>query len=231
MKNSSQVIGLPLISISEGAECGIIKDIMIEPQKKKIKSLIIRGSKNEYDFCEIKLGDITGIGKDYVTTQCAENKKSIETSNPGISLLGLTCIASSGDVLGSIKEYAFDEKTGDISSIQIDSGLEASGKSILSISDKLIFVDREDKPKTVEKKEEIIGYNVKKEEAEADDRKKPSSPLAKEQKDYLFGRTVKNDIKNTDGTVIIKKGTVVTADTIYLAKNKDLLIDLTLEVE
>ena len=137
MKNSTQVIGLPLISITEGTECGIVQDIVVEPQKKKIKSLIIRGSKNEYDFCELNLSDITGIGKDYVTTQRVENKKTIEVSDPGISLLNIECITSSGDVLGSIKEFAFEEKTGEINSLQIDSELVVNGDNILSISEKI----------------------------------------------------------------------------------------------
>ena len=93
---------------------------------------------------------------------------------------------------------------------------------------KLIFVDHEDNKYSHKKEENSTDY---KEKEAVDNKKKAASSLAKEQKDYLLGRTVKNDIKNKDGSVIIKKDTVITADTIFLAENKGLLIDLTLEVE
>ena len=182
MKNSSQVIGLPLISIKEGLECGIIQDIVIDPKKKIIQSLIIHGSKNEYDFSELKLGDVIGIGKDYVITQSVENANSIESVGSGASLLKIKCIASSGDVLGCIKEFMFEEKTGDIHSLQIDTGLEVSGENILSFSNNLLFVNQEDNNVDSDKEENDM--------KEAEDKKVLSS-LEKEQKEYLLERIVK----------------------------------------
>ena len=227
MKKSSQVIGLPLISINEGLECGIIQDIAIDPQKKKIQSLIIRGPKSEYDFRELKLGDVTGIGKDYVITQSVDNAKHIESLGPGASLLKVKCIAASGDVLGSINTFMFEEKTGVIDALQIDSGLEIDGHNILSFSNNLLFVNPEDNGAD-NGAEDIEKTDTK--ETDAGD-KTVFSSLEKERKEYLLGRTVKNDIKNEDGTVIIKKGTLVTADIIYLADRAGVTIDLTLEVE
>ena len=216
MKKLSQVVGLPLISVKEGVEDGIVQDIIIDPQKKRISSLILRGAKNEYDIGEIKLVDVTGIGKDYVITQSIENKRNIDLSGTGFQLLKMKCISASGDVLGSVEDFTFDEKTGKISSLQIDAGFEIDGDNILSISNNLLFVSDEGNSEQVktETKEEKV-----------------TSSLEREQNEYLLGRTVKNDITKEDGTVIIKKGTVITADTIYLAEKTGVVIDLTLEVE
>ncbi len=212
MKSSSQVIGLPLMGVKEGKECGAIQNIVVDPQTKKIKSVILRGSKNEYDFRELKLSNIMGIGKDYIITQSVDNATSIDRSDSGISLINTKCISSSGDVLGSIKDFSFDEKTGDILSVQIDTGVEIPGKNVLSLSNNLMFIDNSESGSFVKQ-----GFGS------------ASDSLQKEQRDYMLGRTVKNDI-SANGRVVVKKGTAVTEEVIRAAEEAGVIIDLTLEL-
>ncbi len=206
MKSSSQVTGLPLMGVQEGMEFGTVQDIVIDPQTKKVQSLILRGTKNEYEYRELKLSDIIGIGKDYVITQTIENAVAMGLSNAGMALLNIRCIASSGDVLGNVKDFVFDEKTGVIQSIQLDSGVEIPGESIMALSNNLLFVTAADQENNAE------------------------SSLEKEQQEYMLGRVVKNDIRDQSGQVIIPKGTVVTADVIRIAEAAGVIIDLTLEL-
>ncbi|NLT97326.1 MAG: hypothetical protein GXW96_04090 [Christensenellaceae bacterium] len=206
MKSSSQVTGLPLMGVQEGMEFGTVQDIVIDPKPKKVQSLILRGTKNEYEYRELKLSDIIGIGKDYVITQTIENAVAMGLSNAGMALLNIRCIASSGDVLGNVKDFVFDEKTGVIQSIQLDSGVEIPGESIMALSNNLLFVTAADQENNAE------------------------SSLEKEQQEYMLGRVVKNDIRDQSGQVIIPKGTVVTADVIRIAEAAGVIIDLTLEL-
>ncbi|MDD5017842.1 MAG: hypothetical protein PHO15_07080 [Eubacteriales bacterium] len=209
MKKSSLVIGLPLIGVKEGVECGVVKGIVVDPKTKKIKSLILLSAKNEYDFRELNICDIMGIGKDYVITQSIENAKNIDFADAGMTLLAIKCIASSGDILGSIEDFEFEEKTGDIKLLQINTGQEIAGGTILSLSNNLMFVD--------------VSEDTSSGAA--------ASSLEKEQKEFMLGRTVNTDIKNADGDVIIEKGTVVTDDIIRVADEADVMIDLTLGLE
>jgi uncharacterized protein YrrD len=207
MKSSSQVTGLPLMGVKEGLEYGAVQDIVIDPQTKKVKSLILRGPKNEYDYRELNISDIIGIGKDYVITQSIENAASVGLSNTGMTLLKIRCISSSGDVLGNIKDFVFEEKTGEIKSVQIDAGLEIPGDSIMALSNNLLFVNA------------TPGQPADSE-----------SSLEKEQQDYMLGRIVKNDIRDQSGQVIIEKGTTVTSEVIRVAEGAGVIIDLTLEL-
>jgi len=206
MKSSSQVTGLPLLGVQEGMEFGTVQDIVIDPQTKKVQSLILRGAKNEYDYRELKISDIIGIGKDYVITQTIENAMARGLSNAGMALLNIRCIASSGDVLGNVKDFVFDEKTGVIKSVQLDTGSEIPGESIMALSNNLLFVTA------------------------AEQETNAVSSLEKEQQEYMLGRVVKNDIRDQSGQVIIQKGTVVTADVIRIAEAAGVIIDLTLEL-
>lgn len=217
MKSSSQVIGLPLMGVKEGKEGGVIQNIVIDPQTKKIKSFILHGSKNEYDFRELKLSNVMGIGKDYVITQSVDNAVSIDRADSGITLINTKCIASAGDVLGSIKDFSFDEKTGDIQSVQIDTGADIPGKNILSLSNNLMFIDSSE------------GASFVKQGGGSTVASSPAS-LQKEQRDYMLGRTVKNDITAAGGKVVVKKGTVVNEEVIRAAEEAGVIIDLTLEL-
>ncbi len=207
MKSSSQVTGLPLMGIKEGLEFGTVRDIVVDPQTKKVKSLILQGSTGGYDFRELNVADVVGIGKDYVITQSIANAVATGLSEAGMALLGMRCIASSGNVLGTIKDFVFDEKTGDITSVQLDNGMDIPGPNMLALSNNLLFVSAED---------EAADDNV--------------STLEKEQQDYMIGRIVKNDILNQSGQVIIQKGTKVSAEVIRLAEEAGVMIDLTLEL-
>ena len=206
MKSSSQVTGLPLMGVQEGMEFGTVQDIVIDPQTKRVQSLILRGAKNEHDYRELKLSDIIGIGKDYVITQTIENAVAMGLSNAGRALLNIRCIASSGDVLGNVKDFVFDEKTGVINSVQLDTGAEIPGESIMALSNNLLFVTAEEQENNA------------------------VSSLEQEQQEYMLGRVVKNDIRDQSGQVIIEKGTVVTADVIRIAEAAGVIIDLTLEL-
>jgi uncharacterized protein YrrD len=207
MKSSSQVTGLPLMGIKEGLEFGTVRDIVVDPQSKKVKSLILQGSQSGYDFRELKVSDVVGIGKDYVITQSIANAVATGLTDAGMALLNVRCIAASGNVLGTIKDFVFDEKTGEISSVQLDNGLDISGASMLTLSNNLLFVNAED-----DQADAVV------------------STLEKEQQEYMIGRIVKNDILSQTGQVVIQKGTQVSADVIRLAEEAGVMIDLTLEL-
>ena len=207
MKSSSQVTGLPLLGIKEGLECGTVRDIVVDPETKKVKSLILQGSKNGYEFRELNVTDVIGIGKDYVITQSITNAVASGLTNAGMAILNIRCIAASGNILGTIKDFVFDEKTGDIHSVQLDNGMDLPGAYILTLSNNTLFVT-----------------------TDGDEEDGAVSSLEQEQQDYLIGRIVKNDILSPNGQVVIERGTKVTPEVIRLAEEAGVMIDLTLEL-
>jgi len=210
MKKATQVIGMPLMGVKEGLERGTAKDYVVDPQTKGVRSIIFKWENSEYDFRELSTGDIMGIGKDYIITKSIENAGKIELTGVEMTLLGMKCIACTGDILGSITDFEFEEKTGEIKTLEIGSGLAISGKNIVSISNNLMFVDSEKQP--VAAQETLSDYE-------------------KEQRDYLMGRTVSADIMGSDGKVVIAKGTVVSEQTIQAAEAAGVSVDLTLNLE
>jgi uncharacterized protein YrrD len=200
------------MSVKEGQKVGSVQDIVVDPQKKKVEALVVRGSKNDYDFHQLKIVDVMGIGKDFVILQSIDNVKSIETGSVGVPLLNVQCIAASGDVLGTVTEFEFDEKSGDIKAVKIDTGIVVQGHSILSLSNSLLFVQ----------------YDASGAPSAAPS---SASALEKEQKDYMIGRVVKNDVKDESGNIVVAKGTMVNASVIEKAQQAGVTVELMLELE
>lgn len=224
MKSSSKVIGLPLMSVKEGQKVGSVQDIVVDAQKKKVDALVVRGSKNEYDFQQLKISDVIGIGKDYVILQSIENVKSVASESVGVPLLNIQCIASSGDVLGTVIEFEFDEKAGTINTLKIDTGNAVKGENILTISNNLLFVQNSNESP-------VSSVNPMDSEDTAPVVNNANNTLEKEQRDYMIGRVVKNDVKDQNGNIIVSKGTMVNSAIIEKAENAGLTIDLMLELE
>ncbi len=212
MKSSSQVLGLPLMSVKEGQKVGSVQDIVVDAQKKQVDALVVRGSKNDYDYHQLKIADVMGIGKDFVILQSIENVKRIDSGSTGVPLLNVQCIAASGDVLGTVTEFEFDEKTAEIKSLKIDTGIVVQGSSILALSNSLLFVQYDPSGETMAAPS-------------------AASSLEKEQKEYMIGRVVKNDVKDDRGNIIISKGTMVNASVIERAQEAGVTVELMLELE
>ncbi len=215
MKKGLQVVGMPVMGIKEGVQCGIAKSFVIDAQTKKISALILKGDKNEFDLRMIRTSDVLNIGRDFIMTKTAENVREVVNAGALILLFGMNCVASSGDVIGKVKDFSFVENTGEIASLEIDSGAEFRGNEIVTISSDFIFLSSE---ATVE-------------EASAPAGSTGYSSYEREQREFLIGKTVNSNIMDARGRVLIAKGTVITESDIEIAQRAQLLTDLTLSVE
>ncbi|HOV69244.1 MAG TPA: PRC-barrel domain-containing protein [Clostridia bacterium] len=207
MKKASEITGLSLMGIKEGISCGAAKDFIIDPQSKRVKSIVVKYERN-YDFRELNVADIVGIGKDYIVTQSLAKATKLDLEGVEVSLVGMTCISCFGFVIGNVEDFEFDEYTGEIHSIRIDSGMEIRGHNIISISNAIMFVN-----------------------IDADGQERQLSDFESEQREFMLGRTVSADIIGQNGSVVIAKGTVVTEDIIRFAEAAGLTVDLTLNLK
>lgn len=215
MKKGLQVVGMPVMGIKEGVQCGIAKSFVIDVQTKKISAMILKGDKNEFDLRMIKTGDVLNIGKDFIMTKSAENVKEVANAGALILLFGMNCVSSSGDISGKVKDFTLNEKTGDIQTLELDSGTEINGSEIVTISNDFIFLSSDPIVEEDGTASGSSGY----------------SAYEREQREFLLGKTVGSNIVNANGKVLIQKGAVITEADIDIAQKAQLLTDLTLSVE
>ena len=149
MKRASEVLGLKVLGIREGMENGSAQDFMIDPQTRKVEYLVLK-TNNGYGFNALRISDVMGIGADYIMTQTVENAKKmyestevLEVIERGFFMLGTTVLASTGDMVGKVEDFSFEEKTGEIGTLYLDNQTEFEGSKIVTMAGKMVFVDPE----------------------------------------------------------------------------------------
>ncbi len=69
MKASAQIIGLPIISIADGAQIGTVKSLVINPDKGSIDFLTVEQDDVQLSLKAIPFKKVVGIGEFAVTVE------------------------------------------------------------------------------------------------------------------------------------------------------------------
>lgn len=116
MKKSVEIVGLPIISITEGRELGISKSLLIDAKNGLVSALIIE---DEDWYRGIKLlpyDSVIAIGDDAITITNSENILTIDEAADyesmlaaNVRVIGTKAITKSGSIQGIVQEIFIDE--------------------------------------------------------------------------------------------------------------------------
>lgn len=111
MKKSIEIIGLPVISITEGRELGMSKTLLIDAKNGTIAAITIE---DEDWYRGVKLlpySSVIAIGEDAVTVTNSENILTLEDAgdyeammDANIKIIGTKAITKSGTIQGKVVE-------------------------------------------------------------------------------------------------------------------------------
>ena len=111
MKKSIEIIGLPVISITEGRELGMSKTLLIDSKNGTIAAITIE---DEDWYRGVKLlpySSVIAIGEDAVTVTNSENILTLEDAgdyeammDANIKIIGTKAITKSGTIQGKVVE-------------------------------------------------------------------------------------------------------------------------------
>ncbi len=111
MKKSVEILGLPVISITEGQELGMSKSLLIDAKNGNIAAITIE---DEDWYRGVKLlpySSVIAIGEDAVTITNSENILTLEDAgdyeammDANIKIIGTKAITKSGTIQGKIVE-------------------------------------------------------------------------------------------------------------------------------
>ena len=161
MKKSVEIIGLPVISITEGRELGMSKSLLIDAPNGSVAAITIE---DEDWYRGVKLlpySSVIAIGEDAVTITNSENILTLEDAgdyesmmDTNIKIIGTKAITKSGTIQGNVVEIYIGDN-GKIEKCEIE-GRDGSLSEIvadqISIFGKQVTVIDSD----FEKKTEII---------------------------------------------------------------------------
>lgn len=129
MRNSQDVLGLPVLTIRSGKEIGMVRDLLFDNRQSLIGLLIeSKGWTKRRHY--IPMERIASFGSDAVTVDSEDALKTLTAEHDDVvgvcsgkhKLKGLPVITSTGDELGRLENVYFMEEVGTLVGYELTDG-------------------------------------------------------------------------------------------------------------
>ena len=153
MKPTKEILGLRIISISDGTQVGAVKDIVINPQGKTLDFIIVDQPTDYFGAKVVAFTDILGMGQFAITIphlgviqDVAQAKEAQNLLKQDIRVLGTKVLTRKGQLIGEVKEILIDEETGHIATCLFESDgqmHEIGADQVITLGRELLIVESE----------------------------------------------------------------------------------------
>lgn len=117
MKKSTQILGLPIISITEGRELGMSKSLLVDAKNGAVAAITIDDEDWYRGVKLLPFDSVIAVGEDAVTITNSENILQLEDAidfenllDENIRIIGTKAITKSGTIQGEVTEiYVGDD--------------------------------------------------------------------------------------------------------------------------
>ncbi len=241
MKKSNQFVGLPIISINEGAEIGTVKSLVINAQQGSVDFLTVEHEDWQISVRAVPFKKIVGVGEFAVTI---EDRNSIfdlteipianDLVQKKISISGARVIDRKGQLLGEVGEFYINEDNGSILGLTIgmkDKEAVLKSEFVVTFGRDLIVVKEESQLHFLNEPEQLIEPEQTLEELTLD-RFANEDPLKEKQLELLTGKRASKDIYSKTGNLIIPSGTLLSREDIVKAREEgpSVMVELSMNV-
>lgn len=153
MKPTKEIIGLRIISISDGTQIGVVKDYIINPQEKTLEFMMVDQPTDYFGAKVIAYSDILGLGEFAMTISnpsviqdVAQNTNVQDLLKQNIRVVGTKVLTKKGQLIGEVKELLVDEETGKIANCLFEAEgqmHEVGAEKIITLGKELLIVEAE----------------------------------------------------------------------------------------
>lgn len=222
MKKSKEIIGLPVLDITEGGVLGKIEALVIDPETGTVPYFLLERPRWYAEMRFLDFKNVIGIGDYAVTTENKDNvsvitwnKQALELLEKDVRVLEAKVLSRKGTMLGTVKEIIIDESTGRIEGCEIapvngnEQWQRVPRSDILTFGKNHLVV------------QELGGEPVPVEEDILD-------LFKEEQQKFLLGRRSAKTIRDRAGNVIVEEGQVIDEAVIKKAQETDTYLELSM---
>ncbi|MGI6551939.1 MAG: hypothetical protein GX779_05415 [Clostridia bacterium] len=127
MYRIKKLLNLPVISLSNGEQQGVVLDVVIDPEQRSLAALVLDYRKGFFKEPRlIPYEDIESIGEHAVTIRDPKDcKRAVNLPQLApflkrpVQLLDAKVITQDGTLLGTVEEYSFHAPSGQITDLEI----------------------------------------------------------------------------------------------------------------
>ncbi|MBQ6446988.1 MAG: PRC-barrel domain-containing protein [Bacillus sp. (in: Bacteria)] len=244
MKISTQLKGLPIISISNGQQEGNVQSLIINPEKGFVDFLALEQEEWQESIQAIPFKKVIGVGEYAVTIESANSIIDLtqipiasELASKKINIIDTNVITRKGELVGNVTEYQINEETGEIIGLILKGQESVISSEYVITYGKDIIIVKEEAAEPISVHEEVVLTNdhiiekLPKEELLAEEEASLNG-LKEKQRELLLNKQVTKDIYSNDGELIVAGGSVLTLEDIEKAQNAgpSVVIDLSMSV-
>lgn len=244
MKISTQLKGLPIISISNGQQEGNVQSLIINPEKGFVDFLALEQEEWQESIQAIPFKKVIGVGEYAVTIESVNSIIDLtqipiasELASKKINIIDTNVITRKGELVGNVTEYQINEETGEIIGLILKGQESVISSEYVITYGKDIIIVKEEAAEPISVHEEVVLTNdhiiekLPKEELLAEEEASLNG-LKEKQRELLLNKQVTKDIYSNDGELIVAGGSVLTLEDIEKAQNAgpSVVIDLSMSV-
>ncbi len=259
MKSAQQIIGMPVISISDGNEIGKVKNVIINAAKGTVDFFIIESGISTLSGGVVPAARVLGIGEYALTIEKQEDisnivkiPEAIDLMQKNVTVRGTRVLSKKGSLYGEAGDIHIDSDSGySIAGVDFIP-FEKNEKTgiipkdvIITFSERLLVVEEGFTAKLVfEQKELNISPVVSPASAApAEETEKKNSDLSEEtqpdsavlfenqQAAYLVGKKATKSLYSSSGDLIVQMGEILTEKAIQEVKEQGRLVELLMNYE
>ena len=255
MKRSQEILGLPVLSVTETVTNGKVRALLINPSTRKIDFILVEPEEWYLEHMVIPFADVSAIGEDALLINNMQKAVKVSTRPNALALLtkeiwivGAKVMTTKGRLVGRITEIALDEETGELAGCEwqaleqdtptgyiLPKNVNTFGKEMLVVVDNFQqSLCTLEELSVVKSGTTVMTTAIPPVQmdnilgAQIQDVSEPLNFFEDKQKQYLLGRKLAQEIITDTGEVIAEKGTIVTQEIIETAIAADRFVELTL---
>jgi len=252
VKRSLDIIGLPVINISDASKIGTIKSLVINADAGMIAALVLDDGRWYYGAMLIPFPAITGIGENVITIKDKNVIKHI-TEAPdleryliaGVQVVGSKVFTTSGRIRGKVNELFFNqdgkitaceiiEPSGECNAISVQ-GICTFGEDVLIIEEEtipsaLIKPKKENSELAIRPEPEPTLINPPAESNELTD-EETAKKFENKHRKFLLGKKAGRRIETDNGKLVVDNGCEITEEVLQKAKLAGKFVELSMSIQ
>jgi len=256
MKKSADIVGLPVISIREGTELGVVKDLVINPSSGSVAALVIDDGKWYLGATLLPFAAVSGIGEYAVTVESGNNllvasnaPELVQLLILGIKVIGTKVLTKVGRIQGKVTEIIIDA-SGKIAVCEVEDTsnelihipsqrILTFGKEVLIISDSeenlyppsANIVASVDIPATPVINTPTSTPSEEPKTTSQSQTDESAKKFDEKHRKYLLGKRTNRKIETDNGMIIIEQGGEITEEVIQKAKLAGKFVELSMSIQ